>query len=47
MAMISLKLITLNDIKTMTESETLYSPKMSDSERKKNYQGWEDAIKKI
>lgn len=47
MAMISLKLINLNDIKTMTESETLYSPKMSESERKKNYQGWEDAIKKI
>ena len=47
MAMISLKLVTLNDIKTMTESETLYSPKMTESERKKNYQGWENAIKKI
>ena len=47
MAMISLKLVTLNDIKTMTESETLYSPKMTESERKKNYQGWENAIMKI
>lgn len=47
MAMISLKLINLNDIKTMTESETLYSPKMTETERKKNYQGWENAIKKI
>ena len=46
-AMLSLKLITLDDIKKMTESENLYTPQMSVTERKKNYQGWQRAIEKI
>lgn len=46
-AMLSLKLTTLNEIKSMTESENICSPSISESERKKNYQGWQDAIKNI
>lgn len=46
-AMLSLKLTTLNDIKTMTESENICSPSISEAERKKNYQGWQKAIKNI
>ena len=46
-AMLSLKLTTLNDIKAMTESENICSPSISEAERKKNYQGWQKAIKNI
>lgn len=47
MAMISLKLITLNDIKIMTASELVYNPNMTKSEREKNYHGWNRAVKSI
>ena len=46
-AMLSLKLITPDDIKEMTASETKFTPNMSDGERKKLYDGWEKAVKKI
>ncbi len=46
-AMLSLKLISLDDIKKLTESKQKYLPKMTESERKKNYEGWEKAIRKI
>lgn len=46
-AMLSLKIITLNDIKEMTESTTLYSNEISETERKKNFEGWQKALKNI
>lgn len=46
-AMLSQKLITLEEIKKLTESKKRYLPKMTESERKKNYEGWEKAIRKI
>lgn len=47
MAMISLKLITLRDIKKLTESDVNFYPKMTKGTRLKNYNGWKEAIKKI
>lgn len=46
-AMLSLKLINLDDIKNLTESKKIYTPKMSKIERQKNYSGWQNAIKKL
>jgi len=46
-AMISLKLIKVEDIKTLTESNNVYKSKMQEAERKKLYQGWQKAIRKI
>lgn len=46
-AMLSLDMITLDDIEKMTESKKLYSPKMTEKEREVNYNGWKEAIKKI
>lgn len=47
MAMVSLKLITLRDIKKLTESDVNFYPKMTKGTRLKNYNGWKEAIKKI
>lgn len=46
-AMISLKLINIDDIKNLTESKKIYTPKMSKIERQKNYLGWQNAVKKL
>jgi len=46
-AMLSLKLIEKKEIKTLTKSEKTYSPKITESERKKFYEGWKKAIKKL
>ena len=46
-AMLSLGLIEKDDIEKLTESDKIYTSKMIESERKKNYDGWQKAIKKI
>ena len=46
-AMLSLKIIKLQDIKTLTESKKIYTAKMSESKRKKLYDGWKKAVEKI
>lgn len=46
-AMLSLKLIKLSDIKTLSESNKIFTPKLSEADRKKFYSGWEQAIRKI
>ncbi|MGN1201264.1 MAG: glycerol kinase [Candidatus Caccovivens sp.] len=46
-AMLSLKLIKLDDIKKLTESNKRFLPKMTESERKRNYEGWERVIRKL
>ena len=46
-AMLSLKIINKADIKKITESKKIYSSKMTNSTRKKNYDGWQNAINKL
>ena len=46
-AMISLKIIKPQDILKLTESKNIYKPNMDDKTRKRLYQGWLDAIKKV
>lgn len=46
-AMLSLGLVTTSGIIQMTKSEKKFLPKMTESERKKNYDGWQKVIKKI
>lgn len=46
-ALLSLKLIDKKEIKNLTQSDKIYSPKITDGERKKYYEGWQKAIKKI
>ena len=46
-AMLSLKLVKLKDIKEMTKSDDVYSPKMAETLRKKNYLGWQKAIENL
>lgn len=45
-AMLSLGLMTKEEIKTFTKSTTTFTPKISENERKKNYEGWKKAISK-
>ena len=46
-AMLSLKIINLSDIKTLSESNKIFTPKLNELERKKYYNGWVNAIRKI
>lgn len=46
-AMISLKIITAENIKELTQSSQIYQPKMDEKHRKKYYKGWQDAINKL
>lgn len=46
-AMLSKKLITKTQIKKLTQSEQVYLPVMKEAEKKKLYDGWKKAIKKI
>ncbi len=46
-AMMSLKLADKKDIKELTKSDEIYTPKMTDTERNKLYEGWKEAIRKM
>lgn len=46
-AMMALKLIDHKGIKELTKSEQTFQPKLSESDRKRYYEGWEKAIKKL
>ena len=46
-AMISLKLLKTSDIMKLTKSNKTFKPTMKDQERKKNYDGWQKAVKKV
>lgn len=45
--MYSLKMLTIDEMKSLTQSDKIYKPKISDSLRKKFYSGWESAIQKM
>ncbi len=45
-AMLSLGLMTKEEIKAFTKSKLVFTPSMSESERKKNFDGWKKAISK-
>lgn len=46
-SMISLGLIDLKDIKTLCESKKKFKPNMNETTRKKYYEGWEKAIRRL
>lgn len=46
-AMYSLGIISIEDIKKITQSDKIYNSKISESVRKKYYSGWEKAMNKI
>ena len=46
-AMMSLDLIERKQIKILTQNTQTFSPKITESERKRFYEGWEKAIKKL
>lgn len=46
-AMLSLKLIDFSDIKKLSESNKCFSPNLNEKDRRKFYNGWQEAIRKI
>lgn len=46
-AMLSLKLTSIDDIIKMASGKEVFCPNMTESERKKYYDGWQKAVKKV